>query len=130
MFTVGDLTYTVTDDEAKTVSVKATSTSITGDLVIPSSVTNEEVTYAVTAVGAEGFNGTGITSVTIPASVMTIGNAAFQNCGSLASITIEDSETPLTMPGSWYERPFLSPASTIYIGRNLTLTGEGNNPLT
>ena len=71
---------------------------------------------------------TGLTSISIPASVMTIGIAAFQDCGSMTSITIEDSETPLTMSGAWYERPLLSPASTIYIGRDLTLTGE-NNPL-
>ncbi len=129
-FTQGDFTYTVTDEENQEVSIaKAAEVSLTGALVIPTSVTYEAVTYAVTAVGESGFNGTGITSVTIPASVMTIGNAAFQNCGSLSSITIEDSETPLTMPGSWYERPFWSPATTIYIGRNLILTGEEVNPL-
>ena len=153
-FTQGDFTYTVTDEDAKTVSIaKAEAATLTGALVIPSSVTYEEVTYAVTSVGASGFNGTGITgvtfpasvtsigseafrntgltSITIPASVMTIGDAAFQGCGSLASITIEDSETPLTMSGTWYERPFIeNSATTFYIGRNLTLTGEEVNPLT
>jgi hypothetical protein len=34
------------------------------------------------------------------------------------------------MPGTWYERPFWSPATTFYIGRNLTLTGGENHPLT
>ena len=130
-FTVGNLTYTVTDEENHKVSIaKAEEVELTGALVIPSSVTHEAVTYSVTSVKESGFNGTGITSVTIPASVMNIGNAAFQACGSLSSITIEDSETPLTMPGSWYERPFWSPATTIYIGRNLILTGEEVNPLT
>ena len=57
---------------------------------------------------------------------MTIGNAAFQDCSSLSSITIEDSETPLTMTGSWYERPFWNPATSIYLGRNVTLTEEVN----
>ncbi len=129
-FTQGDFTYTVTDEENHKVSIaKAEEVTLTGALVIPSSVTHEAVTYSVTSVKESGFNGTGITSVTIPASVMNIGNAAFQNCGSLSSITIEDSETPLTMPGTWYERPFWSPASTIYIGRNLTLTGGEDNPL-
>ena len=131
-FTEGNFTYTVTDEENHEVSIaKAAEASLTGALVIPSSVTYEAVTYAVTAVGDEGFNGTGITSVTVPASVMTIGIAAFQGCGSLASITIEDSETPLTMPGAWYERPFIeNSATTFYIGRNLTLTGGENYPLT
>ena len=130
-FTVDNFKYTVTDDVNHYVSIaKADEATFTSPLVIPSSVTYEAVNYAVTAVGDGGFNGTGITSVTIPASVLNIGNAAFQACGSLASITIEDSETPLTMPGTWYERPFWSPATTIYIGRDLTLTGGENNPLT
>ena len=130
-FIVGNFTYTVTDEENHKVSIaKADEVELTGALVIPSSVTYEAVTYAVTSVKESGFYGTGITSVTIPASVMNIGNAAFQACGSLSSITIEDSETPLTMAGSWYERPLWSPASTIYIGRNLTLTGEDDYPLT
>ena len=155
-FTVGNFKYTVTDDENLYVSIaKADEAELSGALVIPSSVTYEEVTYAVTSVGASGFYGTGITgvtfpasvtsigneafgnsgltSITIPASVMTIGDAAFQGCGSLASITIEDCETPLTIPGTWYQRPFLgSPATTIYIGRDLTLTeteGDKNHPL-
>ena len=130
-FTVGNFTYSVTDEENHKVSIaKADEVELTGALIIPSSVTYEAVTYSVTSVKESGFNGTGITSVIIPASVMNIGNAAFQACGSLSSITIEDSETPLTMPGSWYERPFWSPATTIYIGRNLILTGEEVNPLT
>ena len=127
-FTQGDFTYTVTDEENHKVSIaKAEEATLTGALVIPSSVTYEAVTYAVTAVGESGFNGTGITSVTIPVSVMTIGNAAFQNCGSLSSITIEDSETPLTMPGTYSERPLWNSATTIYLGRNLTLTGDEVN---
>ena len=129
-FTQGDFTYTVTDEDAKTVSIaKAEAATLTGALVIPTSVTEAEVTYAVTSVGASGFNGTGITSVTIPASVMTIGDEAFQNCNSMTSITIEDSGTALTMAGTRWERPFANNATTIYIGRNLTLTGEENYPL-
>ena len=128
-FTVGNFKYTVTDEVNHYVSItKADEAELSGALVIPSSVVYETVTYTVTSVGASGFSG-GITSVTIPSSVTSIGDAAFQNCGSLTSIRIEDSETPLTMPGTWYERPFWSPASTIYIGRNLTLTGGENNPL-
>ena len=94
-FTQGDLTYTVTDDETKTVSVKATSTSVTGDLFIPSSVTNEDVTYSVTRIEAEAFKSSSITSVSIPASVLTIGNEAFNFINALVSVRIEDGDTPL-----------------------------------
>ena len=129
-FTVGNFKYTVTDDENHYVSIaKADEATFNSALVIPSSVVYETVTYTVTSVGASGFCETGITSVTIPASVTSVGDAAFQ-CGSITSITIEDSETPLTMPGTWYERPLNNSASIIYIGRDLTLTGGENHPLT
>ena len=131
MFTEGNFKYTVTDDVNHYVSVAQNSENApSGAVVIPSSVTYETVTYTVTSIAASAFYGPEITSVTIPASVLTIGDEAFQNCYSLTSITIEDSETPLTMPGTWYERPLWSPATTIYIGRDLTLTGGENNPLT
>ena len=73
-FTEGNFKYTVTDAENHYVSIaKADEATFTSALVIPSSVSHEAVDYVVTAVGYQGFNGTGITSVTIPASVLTIG---------------------------------------------------------
>ncbi|UKK51363.1 leucine-rich repeat protein [Prevotella sp. E13-17] len=125
MFTVGNFKYTVTDEANHKVSIaKADEATLTGALEIPSSVTHEAVTYAVTSVGAGGFYETGITSVTIPASVTSVGDAAFQACGSITSITIEDSEAPLSLAGTYGERPFWNNASIIYLGRNLTLTGD------
>ena len=124
-FTVGNFKYTVTDDEKHYVSIaKADEATFTSALVIPSSVTYEAVTYAVTSVGASGFYETGITSITIPSSVLTIGDCAFQNCNSMTSITIADSEIPLSLAGTYGERPFWNNASIIYLGRNLTLTGD------
>jgi hypothetical protein len=76
-FTVDNLSYTVNEDDATTVSVSMTD-GTSGELVIPSSVTYEEATYAVTSIANYGFNGNqAITSVTIPASVTTIGDWAF-----------------------------------------------------
>ena len=53
----------------------------TGTIVIPSSVTYNNMTYNVTSIGEAAFYGcTGLTSVTIPNNVTSIGVAAFMNC--------------------------------------------------
>ena len=69
--------------------------SYSGDIVIPESVTYDDVEYSVVAIlGA--FNGcTNLTSVTIPNSVSRIGANAFQNCSSLTSVTIPNSVTAI-----------------------------------
>jgi len=62
-----------------------------GDLVIPSSVTYEEVEYSVTGISSNAFKGsTELTSVTIPSSVTSIGGGIFDGCTSLASIVIAE----------------------------------------
>ena len=126
-FTVDDLSYTVTDADAKTVSVKKTDAT-TGELVIPSSVTYEEETYAVTSIPQSAFASTGITSITIPASVLNVEGYAFQNCHALTAITIEDSETALGWNGSndgLYHPLYAVTASyTLYLGRNLKTKGN------
>ena len=81
-------------DEAKTASV--TSGVYSGDIVIPESVTYEEVTYSVTSIGREAFYYSyNLTSVTIPNSVTSIGNQAFFDCSGLKSITIPNSVTTI-----------------------------------
>ena len=71
----------------------------TGDIVIPSSVTYNDVTYSVTSIGSEAFSRcTGLTSVTISNSVTSIGEFAFDGCSSLTSVTIPNSVTSI---GDW-----------------------------
>lgn len=77
-----------------------------GDIVIPSTVTYRGVAYSVTSIGdyafARSFSNTagytcpiGITSITIPESVTTIGVEAFNACYGLTSITIPKSVTQI-----------------------------------
>ena len=119
-FTVGDFSYTVTDAGA-TVSVSKT-TGISGNVVIPTSVSNGGVTYAVTSVANKGFESTDITGVTIPASVTVIGSSAFASCANLVDIRIEDSDVALQMTVGYYGSFKNSNADkTVYIGRELDI---------
>lgn len=61
----------------------------TGNLIIPSTVTDGNDTYSVTSIGNVAFQFCrGLTSVSIPNSVTSIGNYAFNNCSSLTSVAI------------------------------------------
>ena len=65
-----------------------------GEVVIPSSITVKGKEYTVSHIWAFAFDGcSGLTSVTIPNSVTSIGNMAFQGCSGLKSITIPNCVT-------------------------------------
>ena len=83
-------------------SINGSTVSVTGydeatlpaDVVIPSTVTNDNTTYTVTKIGASAFyknwgGGLQILSVTIPSSVEIIDGYAFRECYALSTVTIE-----------------------------------------
>jgi hypothetical protein len=64
----------------------------TGNIKIPSSVKHRGVLFSVDSIGNWAFDDcSGLTSITIPNSVMSIGGNAFSYCSSLTSITIPNS---------------------------------------
>ncbi len=87
----GSLTYTL-DTTSKTYSVKASNTSISGEIKIPETYKGKEVT----AIEELGFaECKAIEKITIPDTVISIGGGAFYNCTSLKSVNIPDGITEL-----------------------------------
>lgn len=67
-----------------------------GNVVIPSTITYDGVTYKVTSIGGGAFtNSDRLLSVVIPDGVKTIGERAFSDCEDLSSITIPQSLTDI-----------------------------------
>ena len=74
----------------------ASNNHVSGDVVIPSSVEHNNVTYSVTSIGSSAFAGCrSLTSVSIPNSVTSIEGGAFKNCSGLTSVTIPNSVTSI-----------------------------------
>ena len=98
-FIVGGINYRVTaEGPPNTVEVIAKASLYTGDIVIPSSVTNAStsVIYEVTRIGNSAFREcSDLTSITIPNSVTSIGTSAFRECSDLTSVTIPNLVTSI-----------------------------------
>ena len=93
--TIGNLVYSLdTDTKVATVTGYDRSNKPT-DVVIPNTI-KYGGNYSVTTIGESAFyNCTSLASVNIPNSVTTIGKMAFSHCSSLASIDIPNSVTTI-----------------------------------
>lgn len=94
-FTVDDIYYTITGTATVSVSNSGSTNSYSGDVVIPSTVTDDDGnTYFVTALDDSAFrSSTSLTSVTIPNGIITIGEWCFTSCSKLTSVTLPNSVT-------------------------------------
>ena len=89
--------------EGNTVSVTQRSERYSGDVVIPSHVLYKTVNYTVTSIGPDAFGNycLEMTSITIPPTVTSIEEDAFDTCMSLTSVYITDLE-------AWCKIKFIS----------------------
>ena len=105
-FQSAGLYFNITDETAQTVEVSyeakssgSNYSSLPGVLVIPATVTYNEVEYKVTGIGKEAFRKCpALTQVTLPNSVTSIGESAFRECSALAQANIPASVTGI---GNW-----------------------------
>ena len=78
-----------------TVTYKSLSSNgnyVSGDVVIPATITYGGSTYTVNAIDEQAFKScTALTGVTIPLGVKTIGASAFRGCIALASVEFDAS---------------------------------------
>ena len=82
-FTVENITYEVTGDNTVSVTKKGDGTLYSGGITIPSTVSYENTTYNVTAIGKDAFRSCkDLGAVIVPSSVKTIGQTAFGYIGS------------------------------------------------
>lgn len=93
--TVGGISYSVNTTN-KTASVVSNYYGVySGNIIIPETIIYDNTTYSVTSIGEDAFYKSGITSVTIPNSVTSIGYGAFSDCSGLTSVTIGNSVTSI-----------------------------------
>ena len=110
---VGGIAYKVTSDDPKTVAVTYKYNSVpllnvqqtyTGSVVIPETIIvsagSSSWTYTVTGIDDDAFQyGSGMTELTIPASITKISGSAFTNATGLKKLTFLEGD-PLSL--DWY----------------------------
>lgn len=87
--------YYQINTEHKTAALLGISSYSSPNLVLVESFDYNETTYQVTSISRKAFYNSSITSVSIPKTVLTVGDQAFYNCSSLREVILSDGTSPL-----------------------------------
>ena len=105
--------YTLLSNEAYVTKLH---NSYTGSIIIPSSITYDDVVYSVTGIEKEAFwYNNNIVSISIPSSIKKIGEYAFRFCDNLTSVHIDDLVAWCNISFANHESNPLSYAHHLYI---------------
>ncbi|MDE6535535.1 MAG: leucine-rich repeat domain-containing protein [Muribaculaceae bacterium] len=141
-FSLDGVTYSG-NAEQKTCFVQGADPALVS-ISIPQHVNYNSIEYQVVSINFGAFaDCSALETISIPASVSSIGNNAFNGCVSLSSLTIADASQPISVGyshdyTSGIDRGLFSecPLRTLYLGRNVTnnthryATFSGNDELT
>ena len=90
--------------------------ALSGDVTLPNSIKpGDGKTYSVIGIAAGAFKDCSATSITIPSTVESIGNNAFEGCTKLKNLTFK-SENPVTLASADvlpYDIPLYVPSSAV-----------------
>ena len=82
------------DNDTKEAALETVNFVEDGNVVIPSSVEVEGVTYTVTSIANEAFKDIDdVETVTLPRTLKEIGNAAFSGCKALKEVVVSEAAT-------------------------------------
>ena len=98
-FQSGDLYYNITSDS----TVEVTDGSYSGEVIIPETVTYNGVTYSVTRIGERAFYNSSITSVTIPASVISLQEYSFYESKYIKTVYLKSTTPPILNGGKIFD---------------------------
>ncbi|MCM1518994.1 MAG: leucine-rich repeat domain-containing protein [Pseudoflavonifractor sp.] len=120
--------------------------SLPANLVIPATVSYNNVTFSVTEIADRAFaNCTVLESISIPGSVTKVGTTystsssdatslPFYKCYSLKTVRFEDGDTPVSLGCAYYYTSsytynkglfYYCPLEEVYVGRNITYEDSG-----
>ena len=95
-YVVDNIRYDVNTDVRTAMVVASDAYKDMAEITIPATITEDGVTYRVTELGWQCFEGcTSLASITIPNSVTWLGGSCFEGCSSLTNVTIPNSVTEL-----------------------------------